>query len=97
MKAQMNRLNSADHVIFVSKDIQRAAIKKGANPQHFSVVPNGISDIFNNKSRKQTKKLVIGFVGLLTPIKRADKLIEIFNNVLQIINIDQFLIIGKVF
>lgn len=95
MQMQMKRLNQANHVIFVSTDIHQIALKKGAAPKNHSVIHNGISEIFSAKKRGNRQKVTVGYVGLLIPRKRADKLIKIFHNASRLIHIDEFLIIGE--
>ena len=94
MKHQMKRLSQSDHAIFVSSDIKRVALEKGATPRHSSVVPNGINAIFNAAKKKKPQTVMVGYVGLLIPRKRADKLIEIFYKASKLMPIDQFLVIG---
>ena len=94
MKNQMKRLNQAEHAIFVSSDIKEVALKKGAAPTHSSVVPNGINAVFNPAEKKQSQPVIVGYVGLLIPRKRADKLIKIFYEASKLTAIHQFLVIG---
>tara|TARA_B100001121_G_C18676005_1_gene616281 strand:+ start:988 stop:2130 length:1143 start_codon:yes stop_codon:yes gene_type:complete len=95
MQMQMKRLNQANHVIFVSTDIQKSALKKGAKPKNQSVIHNGINNIFNPIGRKTSVTVTVGYVGQLSALKRADKLIEIFYKASVMLHIDQFLIIGE--
>ncbi|MBL6723283.1 MAG: glycosyltransferase [Candidatus Margulisbacteria bacterium] len=95
MKNQMKRLSQAEHAIFVSTDIKGVALEKGATPMHSSVVPNGINALFHPTQKKQTQKVIVGYVGMLAFKKRADKLIEIFHKASKLTHIDQFLVIGE--
>lgn len=84
MQLQMNRLNQANHVIFVSQDIMSAAKKKGVTSTSFSVIPNGYNqDVFHALNRAKNAKKIIGFVGNLIPIKRAEKLPEIIKLIIE--------------
>jgi teichuronic acid biosynthesis glycosyltransferase TuaC len=93
MARQMQRLNAADHVIFVSKHIQNAAIEKGAVALKHSVVPNGINTNFK-MPKEERLKVIVGFVGNLIPIKGADKLPEIIQKIVQKKDDIEFVIIG---
>jgi teichuronic acid biosynthesis glycosyltransferase TuaC len=93
---QMARLNTANHVIFVSKNMAINAQKKGFSNKH-SIVPNGYNcHLFKPfKVSSNTNKICIGFVGNLLPIKRADKLPEIIKKIHAALPIATFLIIGE--
>ncbi len=95
MKYQMKRLDSANHTIFVSEDIKKTAQKKGSKTKYHSVIPNGYNKIFNTKNIKKNKDIIIGFVGNLIELKRADKVIDIFNHIITKTPIKQCIVIGQ--
>lgn len=91
---QIQKLNHANHCIFVSKKLKETANKKGFNSKNYSVINNGINTkiFFRNKSIK--KELLIGFVGNLIHIKRVDSLFNIFKEIKKEIPKVKFVIIG---
>lgn len=78
-----NTLNSANVVEFVSKKLMNTAIKYGYKGENCYVNPNGIEDTFStySQSNKSESMQIVGFVGNLIPIKRADKLPLIINEI----------------
>ncbi|MGC6366976.1 MAG: glycosyltransferase [Candidatus Marinamargulisbacteria bacterium] len=95
MTAQMKPLNQANHVIFVSNDIQNVAKTKGAKPNAESVIPNGFNDdLFNINNRSKRSEITVGFIGNLIPVKRADKLPDIIDHIWQHDTTIKFIIIG---
>jgi glycosyltransferase involved in cell wall biosynthesis len=61
-----------------------AAKKKGVTSTSFSVIPNGYNqDVFHALNRAKNTKKIIGFVGNLIPIKRAEKLPEIIKLIIE--------------
>lgn len=91
---------NASKVIFVSKAILEKAKSFGYSGNNATVSPNGV-DLDNFKPLdKETIKLelglkneVVGFVGNLLPVKRADKLPEIFSEINKQKEVD-FLVVG---
>ena len=91
----MKPLNQANHVIFVSNDIQNVAKTKGAKPNAESVIPNGFNgDLFNINNRSKRSEITVGFIGNLIPVKRADKLPDIIDHIWQHDTTIKFIIIG---
>lgn len=99
-------LNNASKNIFVSKKLYKASKVIGYNNKNYLISKNGVNidnfykldedKISTIKKELNLNKIVIGFTGNLNHIKRADKLIEIFKNIKNILNTDDisFLIIG---
>lgn len=99
-------LNNSSENIFVSKKLYEAAKLIGYNNENYIISKNGVNlDNFYkvDDEKKYTikkdlnlNKIVVGFTGNLNKIKRADKLVEIFTNIKNILNTDDisFLIIG---
>lgn len=84
-------MNNAYKNIFVSNKLYLDAKNLGYEKENYIITKNGVNiDKFYPIDRKEKeiikeklnlKKTVIGFVGNLNKIKRADKLIEIFENI----------------
>jgi glycosyltransferase involved in cell wall biosynthesis len=93
-------LENAAKVIFVSNAILEKAKSFGYSGNNATVSPNGV-DLDNFKPLNKEKiKLdlelrneVVGFVGNLLPVKRADKLPEIFEKISKHRKVD-FLVVG---
>lgn len=99
-------LNNASKNIFISKKLYEASKVIGYNNKNYIISKNGVNidnfykldddKISTIKKELNLNKIVIGFTGNLNHIKRADKLVEIFKNIKNILNTDDisFLIIG---
>ncbi|WP_167816018.1 glycosyltransferase, partial [Methanocorpusculum sp. GPch4] len=82
-------LENANKVTFMSKALLNSGINIGYSGENSAIIPVGVdTNIFypidkDSASKKtgwrQTKKYVVGFVGNLIPIKRADCLPRIFS------------------
>jgi len=95
-----NVLEQASKVIFVSNALLNKAKSLGYSGNNSVVIPNGIEpDLFKPLNKEKIKrklgltKKVIGFVGNLVPIKRADKFPEIFENIALKQEVE-FLVVG---
>lgn len=93
-------LGNADKVIFVSNALLNNAKLLGYSGKNAVVIPNGIDPkIFKPLDKEKIKKelglnkKVVGFVGGLKKIKRADKLPEIFEYILSKKDVE-FLVVG---
>ncbi|RAO99453.1 hypothetical protein PW5551_03815 [Petrotoga sp. 9PW.55.5.1] len=93
-------LENADKVIFVSNTLLNKAKSFGYSGSNSVVIPNGIEpDSFKPLNKEKIKrelglnKKVIGFVGGLINIKRADKFPEIFENIASTQEVE-FLVVG---
>ncbi|RLL83313.1 hypothetical protein CN13_00695 [Petrotoga sp. HKA.pet.4.5] len=94
-------LENAAKVIFVSNALLNKAKSFGYAGENSVVIPNGIEpDIFKPLDKEKIKKelglskKVVGFVGGLKKVKRADKLPEIFSYISSIYDAE-FLIVGN--
>ena len=95
-----NVLEQAGKVIFVSNALLNNAKLLGYSGKNAVVIPNGIDlEIFKPLDKEKIKrelglsKKVVGFVGNLKKIKRADKLAEIFEYILSKKDVE-FLVVG---
>jgi glycosyltransferase involved in cell wall biosynthesis len=93
-------LENAAKVIFVSNALLNKAKSFGYSGENSVVIPNGIEpDIFKPLNKEKIKKefglskKVVGFVGGLKKVKRADKLPEIFSQISSIYDAE-FLVVG---
>nr|WP_237729873.1 glycosyltransferase family 4 protein [Petrotoga sp. 8T1HF07.NaAc.6.1] len=93
-------LENASRVIFVSNALLNKAKSFGYAGENSVVIPNGIEpDIFKPLNKEKIKKelglskKVVGFVGGLKEVKRADKLPEIFSYISSIYDAE-FLVVG---
>jgi teichuronic acid biosynthesis glycosyltransferase TuaC len=93
-------LENAAKVIFVSNALLNRAKSFGYAGENSVVIPNGIEpDVFKPLDKGKTKKelglskKVVGFVGNLINVKRADKLPEIFSQISSIYDAE-FLVVG---
>ena len=103
-KYTLKTLNSADKVIFVSHALLDSATELGYSGENAVVIPNGIDmkyfypmekeEALKRTGWKQTKRHVVGFVGNLIPVKRADKFVEIFSEIQRQILDVEFILIG---
>ncbi|MGL6107497.1 glycosyltransferase [Romboutsia sp.] len=84
-------MNNATKNLFVSNKLYQAAKRLGYNKDNYIITKNGVNTekfykISDDKIKELKQKLkltdkVVGFVGNLNNLKRADKLIEIFENI----------------
>jgi glycosyltransferase involved in cell wall biosynthesis len=93
-------LENAAKVIFVSNALLNKAKFYGYSGSNSVVIPNGIEpNLSKPLDREKIKrelglnKKVVGFVGGLKPIKRADKFSEIFENISSTQEVE-FLVVG---
>jgi len=93
-------LENAGKVIFVSNALLNKAKSLGYSGSNSVVIPNGIEpDLFKPLDKEKIKrelelnKKVVGFVGGLKPIKRANKFSEIFENISSKQEVE-FLVVG---
>lgn len=97
-------LECSSKSIFVSRFLLNKAIEFEYSGKNAVVIPNGYDpEIFQSKDKEKVRKELgiykeetkyVGFVGNLKPIKRADKLPEIFGNILKETNNVRFIIVG---
>ena len=103
-KYTLQTLNSADKVIFVSNALLDSAKELGYSGENAVVIPNGIDMKYFYPMEKeealkrtgyiQTKRYVVGFVGNLIPVKRADKFVEIFSEIQKRVIDVEFILVG---
>jgi len=93
-------LENAAKVIFVSNALLNKAKFYGYSDKNSVVIPNGFEpDIFKPLDKEKIKKdlrldkKIVGFVGRLTRVKRADKLPEIFSYISSMYDAE-FLVVG---
>jgi glycosyltransferase involved in cell wall biosynthesis len=97
-------LESASATIFVSKALLEKAKSLGFSGKNAVVIPNGYDEtIFKPMDKEAVRKELgihregykyVGFVGNLIPIKRADKLGEIFRLIAKEIPETFFIVVG---
>jgi len=97
-------LENAARCIFVSRALLEKAKSFGYSGQNAAVIPNGYDpDVFKPMDKNTVRKELgiyrentyyVGFVGNLIPIKRADKLPEIFKKVAKDFPNTRFIIVG---
>lgn len=97
-------LESANKVIFVSNALLTSAKELGYSGKNAVVIPNGIDPTYFYPVEKaqalektgwiQSKKYVVGFVGNLIYVKRADKFVKIFSEIQKIIGDVEFVLVG---
>jgi len=94
-------LREADRVIFVSKSLLKAAKDLGYSGENAVVISNGVDTshfTIQDKEMKKTElalsKKVVGYVGNLKEVKRADKLPEIFQKIRGKRKDVEFLVVG---
>jgi teichuronic acid biosynthesis glycosyltransferase TuaC len=94
-------LSSADAVIFVSDSLRQTAQNLGYDGENAVVIPNGVDtkkftilDKELHKNRLGLSGMVVGFVGNLELVKRADKFLDIFRKIKKSTNDIEFLVIG---
>jgi glycosyltransferase involved in cell wall biosynthesis len=98
-------LENAARCIFVSRALLEKAKSFGYSGQNATVIPNGYDpDVFKPMDKNTVIKELgiykedtqyVGFVGNLIPIKRADKLPEIFRKIAKELPNTRFLIVGN--
>jgi len=103
-KYTLNTLESADKVIFVSNALLSSAKELGYSGENAVVIPNGIDPTYFYPIEKETamqktgwcqsKKYVVGFVGNLIYVKRADQFVKIFSEIQKIIGDVEFILVG---
>ena len=103
-KYTLKTLNSADKVIFVSQALLESAKELGYSGENAVVIPNGIDmeyfypmekeEALKRTGWKQAKRHVIGFVGNLIPVKRADKFVAIFSEIQKQVQDVEFILVG---
>lgn len=96
----LEALTKSDRTIFVSNALKNVAINIGFNGKHSSVIPNGVDcnrfrplNKIESKTRLRINGLCVGFVGNLLPIKRAEKLPEIFEKIVEQVDAG-FMVVG---
>lgn len=100
----LKTLESADKIIFVSKTLLASAKELGYSGENAVVIPNGIDPTYfypveketamEKTGWKQSKKYVVGFVGNLIYVKRADKFPKIFSEIQKIVGDVEFILVG---
>lgn len=103
-KIYLDVFESAQAVIFVSNALLEKAKSFGYSGKNASVIPNGYDpQTFRPLDKEQVRRQLgihsegykyVGFVGNLIEIKRADKLIEIFEKVRNEIEKVRFIVVG---
>jgi len=103
-KYTIKTLESADKVIFVSNALLTSAKELGYSGENAVVIPNGIDPTYFYPVEKETalqktgwrqsKKYVVGFVGNLIYVKRADKFVKIFSEIRKIVGDVEFVLVG---
>lgn len=97
-------LEGASKVIFVSNALLEKAKSYGYSGRNAVVIPNGYDPtIFKPQDKNEVRRQLdiyaegykyVGFVGNLVEIKRADKLIEIFERIREKIENVKFIVVG---
>jgi glycosyltransferase involved in cell wall biosynthesis len=100
----VNVLEKASATIFVSRALLERAKSMGFSGKNAVVIPNGYDEtIFRPMNKEAVRKELgihredykyVGFVGNLIPIKRADKLGEIFHLIAKEIPETFFIVVG---
>jgi teichuronic acid biosynthesis glycosyltransferase TuaC len=97
----VSAITKANKVIFVSKSLLETAKELGYSGENAVVIPNGVdTSLFTIQDRELQKKKqgmsgkVIGFVGNLKVVKRADKFPEIFKRIHEKRKNTEFIIVG---
>ncbi len=103
-KRYIQTLEKASKCIFVSKALLEKAKSFGYSGKNAVVIPNGYDpDIFKPMDKEEARKKLgiykegykyVGFVGNLIPIKRSDKLSEIFNFIHTELSKTFFIVVG---
>lgn len=88
---------SASEIIYVSESLKKEAHALGLKRDNESIIYNGVEvlniDIQEKMARRNLNKIC--FVGELRPKKRAQYLPEIFNEILKLVPLAEFTIIGN--
>jgi len=103
-KYTLKTLESADKVIFVSNALLTSAKELGYSGKNAVIISNGIDPTYFYPIEKecaiqktgwsQSKKYVVGFVGNLIYVKRADKFVKIFSEIQKIVGDVEFVLVG---
>ena len=103
-KVYLGVFESAQAVIFVSNALLEKARSFGYSAKNAVVIPNGYDpQIFRSLDKDQVRRQLglytegykyVGFVGGLIEIKRADKLIEIFELIRKRVPKVKFIVVG---
>jgi len=103
-KEYINTLEKASKVIFVTNALLEKAKSYGYSGENAVVIPNGYDPtIFKPQDKNEVRKQLgiyaerckyVGFVGNLIEIKRADKLIEIFERIRERVENVKFIVVG---
>jgi glycosyltransferase involved in cell wall biosynthesis len=95
-------LEAADRIIFVSEYLKKAAMTLGYSGKNAVVITNGVDlEKFRPMNKVAEKKNLgiagpcVGFVGNLVPIKRADRLAELFSAIHTLVPDAEFLVVGN--
>ena len=97
----VSALKEAKKVIFVSKSLLETAKSLGYSGGNAVVIPNGVDTNHFTIQDRELKKAelsmsgkVVGFIGNLKEVKRADKLPEIFQKIHEARKDVEFLVVG---
>jgi glycosyltransferase involved in cell wall biosynthesis len=103
-KVYLGVFESAQAVIFVSNALLEKARSFGYSAKNAAVIPNGYDpQIFRSLDKDQVRRQLgiytegykyVGFVGDLIEIKRADKLVEIFELIRKRVPKVKFIVVG---
>ncbi len=84
----VSALTDAKKVIFVSDSLRQTALSLGYDGKNAAVIPNGVDTSHFTIKDREVKKAelgmsgkVVGYIGNLNEVKRADKLPEIFQKI----------------
>ena len=97
-------MSKADRIIYVTRANMLDAVSRGASVKNGCVINNGINpnmfypltfeEACSRTGYIPTKKYVVGFVGTLSRVKRADKFPEIFQHIASTISDVEFILVG---
>jgi len=97
-------LHSADRAIFVSRALLDSARELGYDGRNAVVIPNGVNTaLFRPLPLDEVTRItgirpaggpVVGFIGTLAPVKRADALPSIFEHVARKVPATRFVVLG---
>ena len=100
----INALEKSSKAIFVSRKLLQQARELGYSGDNAVVIPNGVdTNLFKPMDKIKIRKELgiykenckyIGFVGNLIPVKRADKLPEIFRQIKKLYPDVFFIVVG---
>lgn len=98
----VNALKKPQKTIFVSNALREKAMQLGFDGYNSVVIPNGVdTDVFKPMKKEEIRKELgivhkcVGFVGNLIPIKRVDRLSQIFFEINQLVPGTVFLVVGE--